>query len=260
MIIRRQALQAVLPAVNADDATHRTDKIEIRPDGTVTATDGHILLSAREATPFPDEDFPVKDIPARHGNPAEPVTISKTIAERLIKGTAKKPTIPILQAIQLSQNGEGAFLAATDLESPTVIRVTPAAGQVGTFPVWERILPKAEGLKVTISAEVLAALAKAITTVTARNYSGTPKVTLYIPTEPQHQGLDKAAVLADGGREKTERTTYGGTITTLLDKHGQTAAARDYPNGEIVSALRLEIDGTDGITIVGAIALCIRGK
>lgn len=257
MIIRKEALTAVLAAASTDDATHRTDKIQVTPKGEIAATTGHVLFVATERSRFPDADFPDKreDMPSYHGDPAEPVTIDRELVDRLIKGMAKKTTIPILQAMQLGTNGDGGvYVSSTDLLVPTIIRLKPQSEQAGGFPSWERIVPSATAphVKVSLSVEVLQALIKAATAITRK--SATPKITLYIPTEPQHQGVDKAAVLADGGTEK--RGKFG---TELLDNQGRTAAPKDYPNGEIVSALRLEIPGGD-VQVYGAVAVCTTGK
>lgn len=260
MIIRKEALTAVLAATSTDDATHRTDKIQVTPKGEIAATTGHVLLVATERSRFPDSEFPDKreDMPSYHGDPTEAVTIHRDYVERLIKGMPKKGPIPILQAVQLGINGDGgAYVSSTDLQAPTVIRLPAQKDQLGGFPSWERIVPSATAphVKVSLSVEVLQALIKAATAVAGRpGRTYTPKVTLYIPTEPQHQGVDRAAVLADGGREK--RGQYG---TELLDNQGRTAAPKDYPNGEIVSAVRLEIAGGD-VDVYGAVALCTTPK
>lgn len=259
MIIRKEALTAVLAATSTDDVTHRTDKIQVTPKGEIAATTGHVLFVATERSRFPDSEFPDKrDMPHYHGDPTEPVTIDRDLVDRLIKGMPKKGPIPILQAVQLGINGDGgAYVAATDLQVPTVIRLKPQTEQAGGFPSWQRIVPSASAphVKVSLSVEVLQALIKAATAVAGRpGHTYTPKVTLYIPTEPQHQGVDRKAVLADGGSEK--RGAYG---TELLDNQGRTAAPKDYPNGEIVSAVRLEIAGRD-VELYGAVALCTTPK
>lgn len=250
MIIRREALQAVLPATRKTDATHRCDKVQITPAGDVVATNGHTLLIARESTRFPDEDFPSKDLPAYHGDATESITLERALVDRLLTGIPKRTPIPILSAVQIGVNGDGGtYAAATDLDSPTVIRIKPQSEQAGGFPTWERVLPKADrpGIRITLSADNLIALAKAAGLVDKRNEHG-GRITLFIPTEPQHQGLDKAKAIADGAIE--ERTQYG---TDLKDKHGRLACARDYPNGQIVSAIRVEIDGPD-VQVCGAVA------
>lgn len=257
MIIRKEALTAVLAATSTDDATHRTDKIQVTPKGEIAATTGHVLFVATERSRFPDSEFPDKreDMPTYHGDPTEPITIDRDLVDRLIKGMPKKGPIPILQAVQLGINGDGgAYVAATDLLVPTVIRLKPQSEQAGGFPSWERIVPSASAphVKVSLSVEVLQALIKAATAIAGRSSRViTPKVTLYIPTEPQHQGVDRAAVLADGGTEKRDK--WGST--ELFDNQGRVAAPKDYPNGEITSAMRLEIPGGD-VQVYGAVAVC----
>lgn len=259
MIIRKKALQAVLVATLKEDRTHRCDKIQVTPAGQIVATDGHLLLMASETTRFPDEDFPAKDIPEYHGDPTEPITIDRPLVERLIKGTGKAKPIPILAAVQLGTNGEGSYVAATDLQSPTVIRLKPQSEQPGSFPTWERVVPAADkpSIQITIGSDLLVALAKAATAValSARASTG-GKVTFFIPTEPQYQGLDKAKALAAGCA--VQRGQYNGE--QLLDPNtGRQACERDYPDGKIQSAIRVEIDGAE-VQLVGVVAPIRRAK
>lgn len=59
MIIRRELLQAVLPATSSDNTRYYLKGVQVDPaKHTATATDGHVLLIATDTAPFPDEDFP----------------------------------------------------------------------------------------------------------------------------------------------------------------------------------------------------------
>src|SRR3970040_1241512 len=120
--------------------------IEVRPDGTVTATNGHVLFSARGTVPeVPDTDFP-----QGHGVPpftdaplSAAVLLPAESAKRLIKGTARKATIPILQAIRVGATADGEHWAcATDLQTPTLARLETTE-TAGPFPAWEKVLPAA---------------------------------------------------------------------------------------------------------------------
>jgi hypothetical protein len=251
MIIRREALQAVAPLVKPD-TSHRCDKAQITPSGQVVATDGHVLLVASEKTRFPDAEFPSKNLPAYHGDLTEPVTLERHELDRLIVGSSSKQakrTIPILGTVQIGSNGDGGFVAATDLLVDTVVRLKPETEKAGQFPVWERVLPRADKptLAITLSATDLQLLAKAATLVAGKAKVG--QITFYVPTESQHQGLDETKALAAGCEKR--KTRFG---DELIDpKTERRAASGNYPNGEIESAIRIEIKGAD-VQIVGAIA------
>lgn len=247
MIIRRETLAAILPATQKTDHTHRCDQIQITPAGEVIATDGHILLVARENTRFPDEDFPKGPAFVEyHANPEAAVNVNRLVVERILAAIPKKSVIPILSAAQLGTNGDGkAYLAATDLEAKTVIKLDEA---VNPFPNWERILPapdRGAPIRITLTVENLQALIKAAQAVDPKGN----RVTFCIPTELQYQGLDKAKAIAAGCF--TQRTSYGEHLED--PKTGREAACRDYPNGEIQSAIRVEISGPE-VQITGAVA------
>src|SRR5206468_12869383 len=135
MIIRREALKAVLQATTADDTRYYMDGVQIRPDGTIAGTNGHVAFVAADKAPYQDEDFPQTD-PPYQGPIEQPVLVSKATAEALIAATAKKAkTIPILTAIQVGKNGTcgGGIAVATDLELPRVARLPADGGEAGSF-------------------------------------------------------------------------------------------------------------------------------
>lgn len=224
MIIRKATLQAVLPAADSRDVTSRCDKIEVRPDGTVTATNGHVLLSATERTRFLDADFPVKGLPKYHGDPPTAITLNAAEIARVVKALTKKSTMlyPILTAVQLGTDAEGTYLAATDLTSQTVLRVPTQEDQRGQFPAWDRLVPAREepAICVELSTAVLKVLIQAAETV---------------------HGLD---IL---------RTQRRATVRLYV----RTDAAHQTETGHGNAGIRVEIDGTD-TAIVGVVMPCRR--
>lgn len=189
MLIHRDTLSAVLPAVCDDDTHYTLSSVQIRPDGTCAATNGSIAVEAKGHA-FPDEDFPVKDLPPFRGNPETPVLIPRDLCKGLIAGTPKKATtIPVLACLQLTTNGVlgRVVVSTTDLQAPRSAVIDTTAQ--GSFPVLDRVMPKADQphLTVVLSSEMLqtiVAVAKAAHI--GRGTGHLRPVILEIPTEPQH--------------------------------------------------------------------------
>lgn len=187
MIIRRELLRAVLPATGPDDRGYALDTIQIRPDGACVATNGHVLLIAREQSPFADKDFPTKDLPTFSGNPAAPILVSQSAVEKLIAAMPKRSTIPILGCVQVTTNGDGAVVSATDLEVPCSVHVAADAPQ--RFPEYERVIPTERPvLTVHLSVYVLEALIKAAKVLQGGRKSKTGgTIGLQVPIGIQYQ-------------------------------------------------------------------------
>jgi hypothetical protein len=138
--------------------------MQIRPDGTVAATNGHSALIVRDGSPFPDSDFPSGDargtgrLAPFKGNPATPILLSGERAASLIKVMPKRATIPILAAVQMSTNGDegGAVFSATDLSAAVVAHV-PADQAVGNFPALDKVWPadKRPEVSLTLTVDML---------------------------------------------------------------------------------------------------------
>lgn len=188
MIIRREALKAALAATTTDDTRYFLNAVQVRPDGTVAATDGHVAFIAKEAHPpaqanggaYPDDDFPIVPGAETHGSITVPVLVDSDIAKRLIAGTAKKATIPVLACVQFSQNNDGAVAVSTDLQVPCVVHIKDA-GQ--TFPAIERVMPAEDkpSIKVCLSNAVLESLLKASKAIQGRKMIQT--ITFSVPTD-----------------------------------------------------------------------------
>lgn len=165
MIIRRETLNAALPATTHDDTRYFLSKVQITPSGEVRATDGHIAIIAKDRHRLPDEDFPIVPGAPFHGDPSSPVLVDATTIKRLTAGTpkGKRMPIPVLCGIQISRNGsDHTFtLAATDLKAPVVATVETVNGE--NFPTLERVFPAADKVgtvPMVLSVEVLENLLK----------------------------------------------------------------------------------------------------
>jgi hypothetical protein len=210
MIVRREALKAVLAATTDTDHRYQMSAVQIRPDGTIAATNGHVAFVATDKTPFPDEDFPQTDPP--YGGPIETaVLMERTVADGLIAATAKKATIPILTAIQVGKNGGsgGAVAVATDLESPRTAKLPVDGGGAGTFPKLDRVMPTKDrpAIRLSLSTAVLARIIKAAE-ATGKTKTDGATVSFYVQTGKEHQ--------QDGAIVSAVRAEVNGTDVSLV--------------------------------------------
>lgn len=190
MIIRRETLKACLVATDEHETKYNLAAVQIQPDGRVVATDGHLLLVAKEKEPFPDEDFPSKDLPAFTGSPKGPVVLPKTLALKLIAAMPKGAPIPILGAVQVGMNGKSPYAVATDLETPLV--ATLPDPKEARFPEhWPKVLPKAKRphLTVIFTGKMLQQLVKAAAAIGNARTGG--YVRFEIPITPDANGKDE---------------------------------------------------------------------
>ena len=247
MIIRRDALKAVLPATTKDDSRYYLHAIQIEPDGRCVATDGHVLLTAIDRAPFDDTDFPAKGVADYKGNPDKTVSIDAGAIEKLIAAMPKqKKAIPILQAVQLSTNGDGgAVVSATDLDVPCVVHLSD--DQAGRFPDWRRLMPRDDrpALKVTLAVNVLQALIKAAQ-ATQRGM-----ITFELPTEPQYQGTRPAA------HEYEESPDVCSGPDCPCVQCGKVAARHVESDGHVINTVRVRIKG-EAIDVDGVVMPCRR--
>jgi hypothetical protein len=254
MIIRRETLKAVLPAVTTDDTLYALHAIQIEPDGRCVATDGHILLIARDKYPQADEDFPVRDVPEFKGNPKQPILLDRTAAEKLIAAMPKKGTIAILGAAQLGTNGDGgAVISATDLQIPCIVHLSKEGQQDRKFPAYERLLPREDrpAVKVTLAVNVLQALIKAATAIQgSRRTPMGGTITFELPTEPQHQGRKPAAHDYDASPVHCD----GDDCPCV--HCGEPRNRHTEPDGYIIDQIRVTIAGSDDVDVSGVVMPC----
>jgi DNA polymerase III sliding clamp (beta) subunit (PCNA family) len=245
MIVRKEMLQAVLPATTDDDSRYFLRAILIEPDGRCLATDGHILLVARDEHPEPDADFPSVDAAPFHGSPEKGVLLPTTSAQSLLKTIPKKSTIPILHGVQISTNGEkGCTVVATDLQSINTVHVQEN-GKDGTFPNYKNVIPPADRpcISVCLSLQVLKDLIKSAEAVEPSKKLQT--ITFSIPTEEKHQGREP---LLD---HTFNRQSLDSELCKVCGEHEKT---HSKPDGQIVDAITVKY-GTS-IKVEGVVMPC----
>lgn len=184
MILRRELLQAVVPATTDKEPARRAlASVLVRPDGSALATNGHLLLVATDAHPMPDTDFPVIPGAPFRGSPEQAVQVPTGVIAQLVKAMPKRSPIPILTCVQLStsENGSGNHtLAATDLDHPVTVTLRPTEDH---FPNADRPIEtaKQKAEQGTISAilavDALEKVCKAAKAV------GSDAVTFTLPTQ-----------------------------------------------------------------------------
>jgi hypothetical protein len=185
MIIRRETLNVALAATTADDTRYYLNAVQADPaKHHVVATNGHILLVATEANPWPDCDYPTILGAEYHDEPATPVLIDADTCRSLIAAMPKKSSLPILTCAQLSTNGSPSTftVAATDLKARSVTVIDMAESRA-TFPTYERVMPKLDrpSVNVILAVDVLEQLIKAAKAANGSNKS-TAKITFNVPT------------------------------------------------------------------------------
>ncbi len=183
MIIRREALASALAATTADDTRYFLSSVQIRLNGDVVATDGHIALIVHDNSPMDSADFPIVPGADFHGEPSAPFCVPMDTCRRLIGATQKgKRALPILTGVQVGRNGaEGVtVLAATDLSVPAVAILQPDPNGP-RFPDIDRVVPAAdsERIRVSLSVPVLEGLIKAAKAIGAGKVFQT--ITLQLP-------------------------------------------------------------------------------
>lgn len=185
MLINRETLAAALPACTKDVSRYHLKAVQIMPDGCVRATDGTIALMASTISPTKDEEFPTRDMPEMEQIEA-PVLIDASVIERLIKGTPKRPTIPVLSCIRVGRSGGAAVLVSTDLEMPTVARVEQDSSN--HFPDLDKVLPKIDepAIQVCLAVDVLERICK-VAKAAHQNGPRTAAITFYVRTADKHR-------------------------------------------------------------------------
>lgn len=250
MILRRETLKAALAAASdGPDRGYWLDAVQVRPDGSVVATDGCICLVARDKYPQEDSDFPVAGVAPFKGNPEKAVLLPVSAVKALLQALPKKSTIPILQAVQLSTNGTegGIVVSATDLQAPRIAHVD-AEKAGGNFPITDRVMVSKDrpALQVTLSTDVLKALIAAAEAVQGKR-KGVKSITLHVQTEPQHQGGKP--------RESEDHKFTKHKVTGMCEWCGQGERAHQDPDGTIIDQIRVTIAGDD-VDVEGVVMPC----
>lgn len=251
MIIRREILQGLKP-IAAHAATNGNPKVavvHVEPDGRVVATDRqHVLLVAQDTRPFPDAEFPSvgNSVPEHAGDPELAIDIPVEHIDRLLKAMPRRSPIPILAAVQVSRDDDGATIAAMNLKEPCVVHA-PASGQGQTpqFPRYDRVLPDYTGaeLRVLFMIEVLETLIK------AAKGCGTNRIELRIPTGAAHQGRQQTAdhPFTDGADDwRAAKRAEDRCV-----KCGERRDLHTGPDGVVIDAVGVRMSA-DGIEIIGA--------
>lgn len=182
MIIRREVLKAVQAATTKDDTRYALNHIQVQPDGACVATNEHVLLVGRDRYPHDAADYPTANLPEFSGEPTAPVLLPSDVVTKLIAGTQKRTTIPILGAVRIGVNSgpDKVYAVSTDLQTPTVYAVPTE--DVPQFPQWQRVIP--EGRQntrtVVLGVPVLETLLK------AARAAGSQSIMFEVPTEEKH--------------------------------------------------------------------------
>lgn len=215
MIIKKQVLAAVLPATTFHDTRYHLRGVNVLPDGTAVATDGHVLLMAKDNSPIPDAEFPQIQGAPFHGTPERNVILDADVIKRLLAVMPKKSTIPVLQAVQVSKNGSDQTftVAATDLQTPIVSNVDMSDGK--NFPDHVRVLPAADKpgvVPVILGVPVLEALIKAAKAIEAKG------IRFEIPTGKADRFASRIPA-TETEPERTELHEVSGAVRVSIRTH-----------------------------------------
>lgn len=255
MLIKRQVLSAVLPATTIEDTRYYLTGIQILPDGRCVATDGHILLVAKDEHQQDDKEFPSKGMPEFLRSPTEPVVVGREIVAKLIAAMPKRGCIPILEYAQLGTSEGGAVICATDLTAACVVELP--ADEQQQFLDYARVLPKKDRPELTVhlAVEILEKIIKAAKAIQGSSRSSTGGVVAFrVPTEAQYQGripldheftFNESAMCIDDD--------------TICDHEGcgkSKGTHRGEPDGVVMAAVGIDITSSEGIEITGCAMPC----
>lgn len=252
MIIPKLILAAMKPITASKDTRYFLDTVCVRPDGTIEATDGTVALRAKidladEQTVYQDKEMPTKGLPPFEGNPAYAVLIPSAVVDKLIRAMPKRSTIPILQAVQLSDHPEGTLptIAATDLDVPAVATLDTGDRR---FPDTARVYARAQQgpqLRVCLAVEILERLCKS---AKACGTGRMDTITFYIPTGPEHQGRQRRAGL--------DHDFVGSWASETCEICGKPRADHEEPDGKLQDPIYLEMGSPSTVTIDGCVMPC----
>ena len=164
MIIDREMLEVA--KIAQGDYPHQViNNVKVGADGTMIATNGHILAVVKPSG-LPDEDFPVVEGDDEGETKAElepfMVPADSLIALQKAIPKGRKAGFPILRTARLiesrtNDNGMAVF-ATTDLEVGQLHQLRKAEGQ---YPDYQKVLPKGKPkVRVAFNWQLLQALGK----------------------------------------------------------------------------------------------------
>lgn len=215
MIISKIALAVAQLASTTDDTRYSLNGVLVEPDGTVVATDGRMMLLAKDTATPDDAEFPIVPAAPYLANPAKGVLVPVAVVTAMIATMPKKTTLPILQSVQLStvaDRPESVTVSATDLTAPRTAMIDLADGR--TFPTYTRVIPPTDRPEIRVCLDVAFL-----------------------------ERLCKAAKLAQSGRAN------GRDISITF---GIPTAAKDLTDGVVISSVRLTLGGSN-VTVTGVI-------
>lgn len=198
MIIRKEALQAVMPATDASDSRYFVTAVEITPaTHQVAATNGFILLIATDHAPQDDKDFPQVPGGVEHqADPEKSILVPLAVCTSILGVMPKRTRMPILNCAQLSQGSAeekiAGVISATNLAVSSVQRIREDADQQ-RFPKFQQIIDKNADrpeVHVTLSLLVLEALIKSAKAVQHDKGRALQAITFSVPTAEPHVQKD----------------------------------------------------------------------
>lgn len=149
IILERHHLAAA--AFCGDEGRYQCSGVNVKPDGTVEATNGHYAIRV-PASKYPGCDFP--EVEGKGAALSGPAVIPADTMKAAEKALPRKATIPILGCAFVGNGGPNVKITTTDLETPTVRAVAPIQGR---FPDLDQVTPKIgpKALHIGMSVEYL---------------------------------------------------------------------------------------------------------
>lgn len=148
MLIHKNDIQTIAHFAANNDVRTTLNGIQVETDGTLVATDGHVLgiLKPRQGK---EEEFPaLKGLPnLETTEPLKPCVLSKSALLSVAKQLKAPKQFPILNFAQIdtveaNKNGH-VPMRITDLENQNVASVVKIEG---TFPDYKRVVPDEDSL------------------------------------------------------------------------------------------------------------------
>ena len=174
MLLHKAVINALSVAIGDADSRYGLSGIHIDADGVAIATDGSVMLYAREPATIPADEYPSKPTPNTAPADAAAKVAGQTVPIAALTQAAKHcrgvQSISALDHVAVTPNDTGIRVVSVDRDwAVNDQHVEPVAG---TFPTWDRVLPKGKTtMSVRLSARILADLCKAAKSVGGRDAS-----------------------------------------------------------------------------------------